>query len=141
MYLSKFNADGEYQWVIAWGCHESINGVRAHVDGEDNLYLCGNYRSTVDFDPSVNTEERMSEGGDDVYVAKYDSDGNFLWVQAFGGGADDIGWDMSVDSTGQVFVAGEYAGLVDFDPSAGEDNHTRWARLTFSSQMALPTHS
>jgi hypothetical protein len=70
-----------------------------------------------------------------------DSAGNFLWVQAFGGGADDIGWDMSVDSTGQVFVAGEYAGLVDFDPSAGEDNHTRWARLTFSSQMALPTHS
>jgi hypothetical protein len=61
-------------------------------------------------------------------VSKFDSDGNFIWARTWGGGGlyelDDIGYAVMADNSGHIYVTGQYAGTVDFNPGPGADYHT-----------------
>ena len=49
-------------------------------------------------------------GGNDAYIAKYDTSGNQVWVQQFGTTADDRSVAVAVDIHGNTFVAGQTTG-------------------------------
>lgn len=58
--------------------------------------------------------------GDDIFVAKLDSDGTFDWAQGIGGeGESGRGRDVTVDGYGDVYVIGQLRGTADFDPGLG----------------------
>ena len=46
------------------------------------------------------------------------------WTWAVGGTSSDVAYDVAVDSSGNAFVTGYFQGIVDFDPTAGTDEHT-----------------
>jgi hypothetical protein len=46
-------------------------------------------------------------GSDDVFLAKYDSCGNLVWVKQAGGANQDIGQDVCADTNGNVYVVGK----------------------------------
>ncbi|MEI7607441.1 MAG: SBBP repeat-containing protein [Rhodospirillaceae bacterium] len=94
------------------------------TDGSGNVYVTGNYRGTVDFDPGVGTANLTSNGGADVFIEKLDSSGAFVWVKSFGGSADDVGCGVAVDGSGNVYVTGAFWSEVDFDPGVGTANLT-----------------
>jgi len=51
----------------------------------------------------------------DIFLAKFDSNGNHLWSKSFGGSYIDIGFSVSVDSSGNVYGTGIFSGSnVDF---------------------------
>jgi hypothetical protein len=51
----------------------------------------------------------------DIFVAKYDAEGTHLWSRAFGSSAPgEQGWGASADGFGNVFITGEFNGIVDF---------------------------
>ncbi|WP_438019774.1 PE-PGRS family protein [Sorangium sp. So ce315] len=62
----------------------------------------------------------MSEGGHDVFVVKLDASGGHLWSKRFGDGAEQYPFAVATDSSGNIVVAGEFAGILNFgdDPSA-----------------------
>gem|GEM_PF-1274441 len=85
------------------------------VDSAGNTYLTGRFTGTMD----VGSVTLASNGGaGDGFVAKYDTNGNFLWARSFGSVGDDRGIAVSVDSTGNVFVGGLFEGTVDFDQTS-----------------------
>ncbi|HLK62070.1 MAG TPA: SBBP repeat-containing protein [Bryobacteraceae bacterium] len=47
-----------------------------------------------------------AQAGSDVYVAKYDPQGNVLYATYYGGSGTDLATGMAVDSTGAVYVTG-----------------------------------
>ena len=47
-----------------------------------------------------------------------------LSVSVFRGTSSDFGWSVAVDSSGNVYTTGYFAGTVDFDPGAGSANLT-----------------
>jgi hypothetical protein len=58
-------------------------------------------------------------GGQDIFVAKLDPNGNHLWSKRFGDVSDgQTARSIAVDKTGAVLVAGEFAGVVDFGGGA-----------------------
>lgn len=67
--------------------------AKLHVDTAGNIYLTGN-------------TNYQTQGFDDLVVIKVDSSGTVVWQQALGGIQDDRGHDVTVDSSGNVFVAG-----------------------------------
>ena len=81
------------------------------------------FLDTVDFDPGPGVCERTSNGGADIFVSKFDTDGNFLWVQTWGAENDDYIENVWVDPLGEVYVTGKTMGTVDFDPGPGQDIH------------------
>ena len=80
---------------------------------------------TINFDPGPGVFNLTSQFGPGIFALKLDPNGNFLWAKGmlpdeFGvkiGYGD--GSSVSTDSHGNVYLGGDIAGTVDFDPGPG----------------------
>ncbi|MBL7930479.1 MAG: SBBP repeat-containing protein, partial [Bacteroidia bacterium] len=124
-FLAKYNSAGALIWAKSFG--DTIffdQGERIAFDNSGHVYLTGYFRNHVDFDPGPGTTTLNSifysgTPSRDVFVSKFDTLGNFLWVRAVGGGTFDIARDVAVDQNGDVYVAGNFQWTADLDPTAG----------------------
>ncbi len=134
-FLVKFNSNGDFLWVNTWGSeYGGIDPLETAacvaVDTSGNAYVTGAFIDEVDFDPSGGEELRTPNGFEDIYLSKFDTSGDLLWVKTWGGDDDSGGdpWDkgiaLGVDDSGYAYITGQFAGTVDFDPGTGEDIHT-----------------
>ena len=56
-----------------------------------------------------------SAGGYDIFLAKLSgADGHVLWTKRIGGTGADEGDALALDSSGNVFITGQFFGTVDF---------------------------
>ncbi len=115
-FLSKFDQNGNYQWVIT----NDISIYSAAIDSTNNLYISGKFEDTIDFDPGLGIDNRTSVDNSDCFLSKYDSAGNYCWVRTWG----DEGKSVTVDSNDDIYVSGRFYETEDFDPGPGIDNHT-----------------
>ena len=98
------------------------SGYAITLDGSSNILSTGVFRGVVDFDPGSGVSNLTPVGGDDVYISKLDSSGNYLWAKAISGIYDESVNSIAVDSSGNVYITGGFYGTVDFDPSSGVSN-------------------
>jgi hypothetical protein len=114
----------ESGWARTWGSADSDRSISTAVDANGNVYVLGLFQETVDFDPGPGVDEHTSVGDADFFLSKFDSTGNFKWAHTWGSVIGDYAAGVAVDSSGNVYFTGSYAGTVDFDPGPGVDNHT-----------------
>ncbi len=108
--IYKYSPNGELLWYRQFGGSEHDYGTSISVDNVGNVYVTGQFQGTADFG-SFNL---ISTGGMDIFIAKIDSDGNWLWVKHTGSNSDDYGRSISVDNVGNVYVTGSFAGTASF---------------------------
>ncbi|WP_207220062.1 Ig-like domain repeat protein, partial [Emticicia agri] len=124
IYIAKYNASGELQWAKRAGGTSIDRGVSIAITGND-IYITGSFRETMNFNnPSAGgSNEIISAGDEDSFVAKYDSDGNFAWARRGGASSGSIiPYGVSASGTG-VYMAGVFTGTVNFNtPSATGTN-------------------
>ena len=105
IFIAKYDSSGSIIWVKkAGGINDDVSyGICADVQG--NIYVTGVFFSpTISFDSiSVN-----NVGGGDVFLAKYDSGGNVLWVKSGGGTDNDIGTSLTSDAGSNVYFTGYF---------------------------------
>ncbi len=131
VFLAKYDTGGHYKWAISMGgprISGSNNGAdignAVAVDTAGNAYITGSFRNRVDFDPGPDTAI-LTGVGDDVFVAKYDANGQYLWAKRMGGAGADVGNGLAVDAPGTVYIAGIFRGsTADFDPGPDTFNLT-----------------
>ncbi|MCX7735523.1 MAG: T9SS type A sorting domain-containing protein [Candidatus Kapabacteria bacterium] len=122
IYLVKYNSDGQFVWGFSIGGLGDDETNRVFADFLGNYYIVGYFSNTVDFDPSTKTANKTSKGGKDVFLAKYNYDGDFQWVVTFGGPLDDEATDVFVDILANVYITGFFSGKIDMDSTDGEDS-------------------
>ena len=97
-------------------------GFGIAVDGAGNIYTTGSYQNTATF----GTIALSTSDSGNVFLAKQDSTGTFLWAK----GTDSTGnsnagsTSLALDGTGHIDITGFFAGTVDFDPGPGVQNLT-----------------
>ena len=156
VFLAKYNSQGEYIWGFAV---QSKNGGTSsfdvEVDDQGNyVYIAGTCSDTMDFDPSENTYNLVTQNFQDFFVAKYTLDGEFVWVKhlAFQGYGYGYIRTIAIDNTGNIYIGGNFQGTLDMDPgeesylitSAGEFNDDAFLAKYNSSgevQWAFPLGS
>ena len=74
-----------------------------------NTCITGNFIGTVDFDPGPGTVFLTSGGEQDVFVAKYDVYGNYLFAKALGRAYYDYSQDIALDGAGNIFITGYFS--------------------------------
>lgn len=117
-YLAKYDSAGRIQFAFALLGDENFAHAIS-VDNSDNIILVGEFEGIIDLDPSpLNTDNHSSIGGKDIFVAKYDSSGNYVWGFTMGAHADDIGYDVATNSHQDIILTGTYNDTIDLDPSA-----------------------
>jgi fibronectin type 3 domain-containing protein len=94
-------------------------GADIGTDSLANIYVTGYFSGTVDFDPGTGTNELTSAGETDIFVAKYDVDGNLVWAFRVGGAGNDRTCAIQVEPGGAFRLAGQFSLAIDFDPGAG----------------------
>ncbi|MFO0875887.1 MAG: SdrD B-like domain-containing protein [Gemmataceae bacterium] len=118
VYLSKLDAAGLFAWATAFTASTTGDTVDVGVDASGAVYLTGTFYETVDFDPGSGFTQRTSAGNADVFVSKFDTLGNFTWVQTWGSTGKDSPAALVLGSGGDLFLTGTFSGTVDFDPGA-----------------------
>jgi len=120
VFLSKFDASGNFQLAYPWGSTGTDVGYGIVSDSLSNVYIAGDFRGPVDFDPDVEVYERVSHNnGTDVFLSKFNASDDFEWAWNW----DAYSAGVAVDSAGNPIVTGYFEGAVDFDPSPGVDEH------------------
>lgn len=122
--ISKLSASGSFMWAIKMGNTAKDRGYGIAVDDFGYVYSVGSFQGTVDFDPGPGSHVLTPVSGEDVFIQKLDSSGNFVWAKGFGGTSDDQGYDITIDLVGNVLTTGRFRGTVDFDPGPGTFNLT-----------------
>jgi hypothetical protein len=122
MIVVKTNYSGELDWARSFGNSNSSFYVGPIVvDGEGNSYLTGHASGISDFDPGSGVATLPSGG----FVLKLDKFGDLVWAKSIGG----VGRNAALNSTGGVYVSGEFTGSKDFNPGAGVFNLTSGGQL------------
>lgn len=109
-FLAKLSNDGDWQWVETFGGIVDHRDNAMGIDDEANLYVTGGYTETKTFGTSTVT----SNGLTDIFVVKYDSSGNFQWVQTAGSSLKDRGNAIAYCNDGNMYVTGEFRDSCDF---------------------------
>lgn len=117
-FVCKIDTAGNLVWFASLGGLLGDNGINAlKLDGEGNLYFTGYFSHPGDFDAGDGTFTLNGALKTDIFVCKYSNNGRFLWAKEIAGGTgDDIGHALDVDDNGNVYIAGEFRGVVDFNP-------------------------
>ncbi|KXK20025.1 MAG: SBBP repeat-containing protein [Saprospiraceae bacterium] len=123
IFLCKYDADGNLGWAKNMGAGNNDFGLSVKSDASGNAYITGYFNGSVDFDPGNGTTILTAPGtGSDIFIAKYNSAGNFVWAKSFGSNGWDVGYDIAVDAGGNIAATGRFEGTVDFDPGAAAHN-------------------
>lgn len=88
VFLVKYGPNGNVIWAKAVGGKNVEYGYGVAVDGQGDVYITGDFLSPkLYFDPdSIIYLVHDSNGGvENIFLAKYDSNGNLLWVKNPGG--------------------------------------------------------
>jgi len=116
-FIAKYSATGAFVWAKKIGSKNSEEAKWVTVDNAGNCYVTGYFQDTCSFDQSNPSATLTTAGGDDVYVVKYNSTGNYLWAISMGGASSDRGLTITYDNASALFVSGIYSGTADLDPT------------------------
>ncbi|MDJ0899190.1 MAG: SBBP repeat-containing protein [Xenococcus sp. MO_188.B8] len=101
VWLAKLDSEGNPVWTEQFGTEDYEFPWGMDIDSKDNLYITG---------WTLGDLGGENAGSYDVWVAKYDSNGNQLWIKQLGTKEDDgtgtfLG-GIKVDSNDDIFLTG-----------------------------------
>lgn len=107
MFIVKYDLNGNVIWAKREGGVENSSSVRLAIDDFGNSYVAGIfYDDEINFNGStvINNGSNWS----DVFVVKYDANGNVSWAKSFGGNYNDSVFGFDADSEGNTIISGHY---------------------------------
>jgi hypothetical protein len=106
IFIAKYDANGNFQWVQHAGSNGRDEAKSIKCDAAGNVYVTGMYSNGCQF--GSQTLSTYNGPWFDIFLAKYDSNGNLQWVKTAGGDYDDVGWGVTMDNAGKIYITGEY---------------------------------
>lgn len=127
-YILKLNSNGEFIWakpIYPSTAGQYFNPKKIAVDTTGHVCITGEFNGTVYFNPNAAVNNSTSLGFNDIFVAKYDTNGNYQWHQTYGSAGTETGRSITMNKAGtEIYVTGEFEQTVDFDASASTNNLT-----------------
>jgi hypothetical protein len=113
----------DYGYTKTMGDSGYDEGTSVAVDQDGNVYITGCFSDTVDFDTGEGVDEHTSNGLTSIFLTKINADGSYGWTKTMGGIDGAFGSSVSTDQDNNIYLTGNFADTVDFDPGVGTDEH------------------
>lgn len=109
-FIVKYSQGGVYEraQIIDGNGRDRVFSI--FIDSDDNIYTSGEFTALINF----GSGDLDTRGKADIFIAKYKSDFTFEWVETLGGPEDDLGRKICKDTSGNVYLTGEFQGTVNF---------------------------
>lgn len=149
IFLAKYSPMGELQWVrtISGSGPQMPNSL---VVSGSNVYMIGYISGSTTFECSIDAPLEAGAGRN-VFVCKYDIEGNFIWAFHLGDeetgtlSADDDrfedGFDLALDIAGNIYITGTFNGTIDLDPSDGNDSSDTFVSNSNSRDIFVASYT
>ncbi|MGK4567347.1 hypothetical protein [Flavobacterium sp. 3HN19-14] len=104
-FVAKYDTSGNIIWA------KKISGSGAEkasciaVDSVGNFYVAGIFDS---ISLTIGSNVLTNAGGNDIFIVKYDTNGNVIWAKSDGGTGDEYCNGIAVDINGNIIIAGGY---------------------------------
>ncbi|MEM7372119.1 MAG: SBBP repeat-containing protein [Bacteroidota bacterium] len=108
-FLLKMSSSGEVIWAHALGGAESNDWAQGlSLDGAENVYVTGYFGRTADFDPSPDSLVLIADAFTDIFICKFQADGQIEWARSLGGPALEFGLSIEADAVGNSYITGYF---------------------------------
>ena len=100
----KYDSNGNVLWANSAGGNgsEYSNGIATDFSG--NVCITGWFDSPLLAFGSTT----LMASSEDIFVTKYDANGNVLWAKAAGGSNAEYGSSVSIDSNNDIYISGTF---------------------------------
>ncbi|MBL7149500.1 MAG: SBBP repeat-containing protein [Candidatus Cloacimonetes bacterium] len=110
IFIAKMDTNGNWMWATQAGGTQQDFGLGITLDNAGNIYVTGSFTYPATFGSTT----LVSNGIEDIFIAKLDVNGNWLWATQAGGTSDDSGYAITVDASGNSYVTGLFTGTATF---------------------------
>lgn len=111
-FLVKYDSLGNVIWAKNQPGTCSASGYAVSVDIAGNIYVSGSFSSFSCPSVTFGTTVLTSMGGNEIFLAKFDNNGNVLWATSVGGINHEYDPNVTIDNLGNVYLCGYF-----FSPS------------------------
>jgi hypothetical protein len=109
IFVAKLDAAGVRLWSRRYGDALWQGGSTVATDSVGNVFVAGPFEGAMNFGGG----DLVSSGGYDIFVLKLDPSGNHVWSKRYGDTLDQSA-GVAVDADGNVYLAGNFRGALDF---------------------------
>ncbi|MHA1697149.1 MAG: SBBP repeat-containing protein [Candidatus Helarchaeota archaeon] len=97
--LVKFDITGNIKWYRIWGYSKKDIGYDVAIDNAHYVYIVG-------------STQNLAVSGRNLFVAKYDGNGNQIWNRTWKGSvlADIEGYAVAIDKNNNIYITGKTPG-------------------------------
>ena len=122
VFIAKVDAAGSFVWAtqaVLGSSSDFGRGLRVSALVDGSAILTGYVNGAADFGTTTITSNASS---DDIFVAKVDASGAWVWATSTGGTSSDVGNSVSAIPDGSAIVTGYFSGTVAFGTSSLTSN-------------------
>jgi Ca2+-binding RTX toxin-like protein len=114
IFVSKLDSQGNTLWLTSAGGLGDDAGYSIASLTDGSIAISGKFQGSASFGNTT----LVSNGSDDIFVAKLDANGNFVWARQAGGSLDlDRGYGVTPGPLGSIKVVGSFQGKSFFGQS------------------------
>ncbi len=149
LFVAKFSPTGQFLWVrqsMGSGATPGIASLKSiSTDASGNLFICGQFKYKLGFGIQGSTSLN-SPTTNDIFVAKMNASGTFLWaVQAGGSELDDTANSICISADGNPILCGSFSGYANLfgssvDSSGSTDIFVAKLSSEDGSRLQLSTY-
>ena len=125
-FIAKYDTSGNCIWAINMGGEYDDYCYSIVLDENGNIYGTGSFGRLADFDPSDEVANLSYHGPlplfSNAFIAKYDSNGNYLWATNIGAPLHDEPYFMDIDDSNNFVITGSFTDSTNFNSTGQEVN-------------------
>ncbi|MGZ4090511.1 MAG: T9SS type A sorting domain-containing protein [Bacteroidia bacterium] len=109
-FVAKYDLNGNLLWARRGGGGSDDKCLGVTSDPSGNVYMCGYFNNQATFGSTT----LYGSGNNDIFIAKLDPAGNFLWAKKAGSATRDEAKWVKCDAAGNVYICGMHGNGVVF---------------------------
>lgn len=120
-FILKLDSLGNFIWAKQLTSSGGVEVQEITVNKTGHVYVSGAFSASLNFDPGFSNYS-LVPNNTNVFVARYSSNGAFVWARHFVSNSLLQTHDLAYDQNSNILIAGYFVGNVDFDPGPGTFN-------------------
>lgn len=119
MFLTMYDSMGVFQFARGITGSGTILTFRMTADHQNNIYIAGDFRDSVDFDPGPGTAWHTAPGVANGYLVQLDLAGNYQWSFPISSLGLTTVFGITSDENNGIYITGRWSASTDWDPGPG----------------------